>query len=149
MSGDETGLKRYLSRLRREKINLYIVKNGEVIFSSSESGITPIIEVVEKLGIPKLSGSIVIDKIVGKAVALVVSYFEARKVFTSLISQSAIDILNRNNVLYESERLTNEIKAKDGLNVCPFENAVKDVKDPKEGYERLKRLIETMRSSEP
>lgn len=134
-------LETYLSRLSQEEINLYIIKEDEVIYSSSESGIAPIIEAVERLGIPRLSGSVVVDKIVGKAAALVVSYFKARKVFTHIISKPAIKVLNQNNVFYESERVTNEIRAKNRLNICPFERAVKDVEDPKEGYERLKRLV--------
>ncbi|MEM2875913.1 MAG: DUF1893 domain-containing protein [Candidatus Bathyarchaeia archaeon] len=141
MSKDKRELRSYLSRLDNEKISLYIIKGDELLYSSNKSGISPIVEAVEKVGISKLSGSVVVDKIVGKAAALTISYFKARKVFTHLISKSAVEILQQNGVLYEYERLTKEIKAKNGLGICPFEMAVKEVGDPKDGYERLKRIL--------
>ena len=137
----EKKLKDNLSILNRERVNLYIFKGGTSLYRSAKSGIAPLIEAVEKLGTAELSGSTVVDKVVGKAAALIISYFQAREVYTHLISRSATKVLDKNRIAFYFERLTDEIKSRNGLGICPFESAVKEIDEPKVGYEKLRKLL--------
>jgi len=137
----EKKLKDNLSILNRERVNLYIFKGGASLYRSAKSGIAPLIEAVEKLGTAELSGSTVVDKVVGKAAALIISYFQAREVYTHLISRSATKVLDKNRIAFYFERLTDEIKSRNGLGICPFESAVKEIDEPKVGYEKLRKLL--------
>jgi len=134
-------LKDNLSILNRERVNLYIFKGDASLYRSAKSGIAPLIEAVEKLGTAELSGSTVVDKVVGKAAALIISYFQARGVYTHLISRSATKVLDKNRIAFYFERLTDEIKSRNGLGICPFESAVKEIDEPKVGYEKLRKLL--------
>ncbi|MCD6530430.1 DUF1893 domain-containing protein [Candidatus Bathyarchaeota archaeon] len=137
----EKKLKDNLSILNRERVNLYIFKGDASLYRSAKSGIAPLIEAVEKLGTAELSGSTVVDKVVGKAAALIISYFQAREVYTHLISRSATKVLDKNRIAFYFERLTDEIKSRNGLGICPFESAVKEIDEPKVGYEKLRKLL--------
>lgn len=137
----EKKLKDKLSILNHERVNLYISKDDITLYCSAKSGIAPLIEAVEKWGTAKLSGSTVVDKVVGKAAALIISYFQAREVYTHLISRSATKVLDKNCVAFYFEKLTDEIKSKNGLGICPFELAVKEIDEPKVGYEKLRKLL--------
>ena len=134
-------MKDNLSILNRERVNLYIFKGDASLYRSVKSGIAPLIEAVEKLGTAELSGSTVVDKVVGKAAALIISYFQAREVYTHLISRSATKVLDKNRIAFYFERLTDEIKSRNGLGICPFESAVKEIDEPKVGYEKLRKLL--------
>lgn len=134
-------MKDNLSILNRERVNLYIFKGDASLYRSAKSGIAPLIEAVEKLGTAELSGSTVVDKVVGKAAALIISYFQAREVYTHLISRSATKVLDKNRIAFYFERLTDEIKSRNGLGICPFESAVKEIDEPKVGYEKLRKLL--------
>ena len=138
---NEKKLKSHLSALDREGVTLYIFKEGILLYRSVRSGIAPLIEAVNKLGVRSLSGSTVIDKIVGKAAALIISYFQAREVYTHLISRAATKVLDENGIAFYFEKLTDQIKSKNGLSICPFELAVEEIDEPKVGYETLRNLL--------
>ncbi|MCD6529467.1 DUF1893 domain-containing protein [Candidatus Bathyarchaeota archaeon] len=138
---NEKKLREYLTTLNRWGVNLYIFKEDRLLYRSARSGIAPLIEAVESFGVKKLSGSTVVDKIVGKAAALILSYFKAREVYTRVISRSAARILDENRISFYFKSLTDEIKSKDGLSICPFELAVKEIDEPKLGYLTLRKLL--------
>lgn len=138
---NEKKLREYLTTLNRWGVNLYIFKGDASLYRSAKSGIAPLIEAVEKLGTAELSGSTVVDKVVGKAAALIISYFQAREVYTHLISRPATKVLDKNRIAFYFERLTDEIKSRNGLGICPFESAVKEIDEPKVGYEKLRKLL--------
>lgn len=127
----------YIERLRTEDLNLIIVKDDETLYTSSKIGMLPLFEAIKAVGLPTLKDSIVVDKVMGKASALLVSYFKAKEVHCVVLSRRAIGVLDRQGVKYYSERLTPEIANKFGTDICPFEKRVLDVDDPTEGYERL------------
>jgi len=127
----------YVERLRREGLNLIILKGDETLFTSNREGMRPLLEAINSLGLSKLRDSIVVDKIIGKAAALLVSYFKAEEAHCVVLSMRAREVLERQVIRYYSERLIPEMMNKFGTDVCPFEKAVLDVDDPEEGYERL------------
>ncbi len=127
----------YLQRLRQEGLTLLILKDGKTIFSSSEEGMQPLLEAIHDVDPLILKDSIVIDKIVGKAAALLIIYFKGKEVHCTVISVRAREVLKRHEIPYRSEKVIPEIANKLGTGICPFEQVVMDVEDPEEGYERL------------
>jgi len=98
------------------------------------------------LGLPTLVGTTVIDKIVGKAAALLICYFKAKEVYTKLLSKSAIEVLEKHGIGYKSEIVVENIRKRDGTDICPFEKIVLEIEDPKEGYEKLGRELTQQRN---
>ncbi|KON31238.1 hypothetical protein AC482_01430 [miscellaneous Crenarchaeota group-15 archaeon DG-45] len=128
----------YLEKLEKLSLNLQIHRGGEAIFSSAGSGIAPLIEAIDSIGRAGLRGSIVADKIVGRAAALMAAYMEASEVHAALISAGAKEVLRGHGIGFRFSRETRAILSRDGADLCPFERLVLDVRDPSEAYKRIK-----------
>jgi len=127
----------YIKKLDKEELNLIIIKNGEPIFKSSRKGMAPLLEAIENLGLPKLSDTIVVDKLVGKAAALIICFLKAREVQTKILSMTAREILEKHEIKYSSDGIIPKILNRSGTDLCPFEKAVSDTQDPVEGYTQV------------
>ena len=127
----------YIQQLRQGNLNLIILKDDKPVFASHDEGMKPLLKAIRSIDSFTLKGSVVVDKIVGKAAALLISYFEAREVHCTVISVRAKDVLKRHRIRYYAERTIPEIANRFGTAICPFEEMVLDVDEPKEGYERL------------
>lgn len=139
-------LKVYINKLSREGLNLLIIKNKKRLYASKKDGMTPLLEAINLLGLPTLVGTTVIDKIVGKAAALLICYFKAKEVYTKLLSKSAIEVLEKHGIGYKSEIVVENIRKRDGTDICPFEKIVLEIEDPEEGYEKLGRELTQQRN---
>ena len=129
-----------LKRLDAEGFNLLILKDGKFLYSSKKDGMAPLLEAIDRLGLRRLKKSVVADKIVGKAAALLISYFKASEVYTRLLSRSAIKVLEKHGIKYASERAVDNIRNKEDTGICPFEKFVLEIEDPQEGYKKLKQI---------
>jgi len=98
----------------------------------------PLLEAIDQLGPRALADSTVVDRIVGRAAALLISYFKAKEVYTRLLSRRAIEILENHGIAYAAERVVNVIRNKDDTDICPFEKMVLRIDNPEEGYRKLK-----------
>ncbi len=128
--------------LKREAMSLIIVKEGVMVFASREEGMKPLVEAIHQVGLPTLANAIVLDKIVGKAAALLISYFQAKEVHCIVLSTTGRTVLNAHRIPYTAKRLTPEITNRGGTGLCPFEQAVRDIEDPQEGYARIKTTLQ-------
>jgi hypothetical protein len=127
----------YLEDLRKTGMSLIIYKDGEIIFSSYSHGIRPHLEAIKKLGRSTLKGTVMADKIVGRAAALLILYSEADEVHALLISTGGKEVLQSKckKIIYVEE--TNAIKVQDGRIFCPFEQMVQGISDPVEAYNEM------------
>lgn len=132
-----TTLQEYISLLEEKCLSLLIVKNNETVFKSSAHGIMPLLEAIERIDADKLSGSLVLDSVVGKAGALLICRFNAGSVRAKTISKPAAELFKRYKIGFETESLVEMIKGKGPADSCPFEQAVLNIDDPEEGYRRL------------
>lgn len=138
----------FLEKLDDKRLNLIIIKDGKTLFSSSRDGMVPLLEAMDNLGLSKLSGSIVVDKMVGKATALLICFFKAKEIHTHIMSLRAKEVLDKFAVKYSSEKIVPEILNKFGTDICPFERTVLDVSEPEEGYKRLvSKFMKTQRTN--
>jgi len=135
-----------LRRLDEEGLSLIIMADGKTVFSSNKDGMVPLLEAIDKIGASRLSGSVVVvDKIVGKAAALLICVFKAQKVYTKMMSVKAIKMLDDNSIEYSAGKIIPEILNKTGTDICPFEKAVSETDDPEEGNKRLRELVKKLK----
>jgi zinc transport system ATP-binding protein len=74
------------------------------------------------------------DKIVGKAAALILLYFNVGEIEAQLMSRLAKNLLDINNIPYRYHQLVDRIE-------CKTEALFLDVDDPSEAYMTLKKRI--------
>ena len=142
-----TGYTTFLRRLDDEDLKLIIVKDGRTVFLSNKDGMFPLLEAIEKVDPSRLAGSTIIDKMVGKAAALLICFLKAEKVYTKIMSLKAVKVMENHSIVYSAEKTIPEILNKFGTDICPFEKSVSDIDDPNEAYEKLRELARKMNPS--
>ena len=137
----------YLKRLDEAGMCLMVYEGGSVIFQSQSKGIRPHLEAIAALG-SRLRGTLMVDKIVGRAAALLILYSGVVEVYAGVISRGGRDVLNRAGVklLYEEE--TEHIKMVDGRIFCPFEAMVQGIDDPDEAYVAIVEKMSSLQNRE-
>ena len=137
-------LDRYLKNLEEKGLSLLIYKDGKTVFSSTGIGMKPLLEVIESIGRETLRESIVVDKIVGRAAALLIIYMEAGEIYASTMSRSAIEVLRHHNLFFHFDQEVETIKGRDGVEICPFEKLVHKISDPAEAYYSIRAKFASM-----
>ncbi len=116
--------------LKLEDHSLLVYKDGNITFQD-EHGIQPLLIQIKKKG---LKNAIVVDKVVGKAAALLMVYGKVKQVHTNIIAKDAIKVFDKYKVEYSYNEIVDHIQnmKKDGL--CPMEQKVLNVNSPKKAY---------------
>lgn len=130
--------------LKEKNLSLVIVKEGKIIFESRSSGISGLLQAVEKSK-ESLFGSSVADRIVGRAAALLLVYSHVKEVYASIISKEGMKVLRENGVPVEYDGLVSKIMDRKGKDICPFERFSLAIRTPEESYEKLKTFAEKFR----
>lgn len=123
--------------LEEENQSLVVVKNGQVIYKSMDRGIKPMLTITNEFK-EEASGSSIADKVIGKGAALLCVNLNIKAVYGDLMSQSGIDILEKNKIQYEFKESCEYIKNREGTGYCPIEKLSMDVDEPRELLEKLK-----------
>jgi hypothetical protein len=123
----------YLKRLYKLDKCLMIYEGDSLIFQSNSKGIRPHLEAIEELG-SRLHGTLMVDKIVGRAAALLILFGGAAEVHAGVISRGGRELLEKGGVGLCYEEQTEHIKMVDGRIFCPFEAMVQGIDDPDEAY---------------
>ena len=116
--------------LKLEDHSLLVYKNGVVSFQD-EHGIKPLLIQIEKKG---LKGAVAVDKVIGKAAALLMVYGKVKQVHTNIIAKDAIPVFEKYKVEYSYNEVVDYIQnaKKDGL--CPMEQKVLNINSPRKAY---------------
>ncbi len=132
------------SILGKDGIVFVIVKDGEVLFSSSKKGIQPFFDALEEHTREKYSGCSIADRVIGKAALMLAAYLGAKHIYTPLASQHAMDAsLNLSLDLIPDNVVPYIInRTQDGM--CPMERTVLNILDPEKAFEALKITVEKL-----
>jgi Domain of unknown function (DUF1893). len=111
------------------------MKNGEV-YKSSLKGILPVINKLKE-DPAYFEGADVADEVIGKAAALLLIYGKVRSIYTPVISEHAMEILEKHHIYFEYDKKVPFIlnRNKDGM--CPMEKTVLNTDDPVTAYKLL------------
>lgn len=104
----------------KDKKAIVIVKDKKVIFSSEGRGIKPVYTALNELK-DELRGSSAADRVVGKAAAMIYEHAGVKELSTMLISESAMNVLNKTPITYEYEKSVPYIENRDRSGMCPVE----------------------------
>jgi hypothetical protein len=136
----------YVEILRKRSVSLLIFRGGAPIFENSGGGMRPLLLAISSLGRKKLRGTVVVDKIVGKAAALLIAYFKPRIVYCGTLSRRAEIILTRYKIPYIAEETVPEICRPKSKELCPFEESVLNVETPLQAYRHLVLRFRSLRN---
>jgi len=126
--------------LSKTDYSIVVVKNGNILTKKQGDGMRPILEAIDELR-EDIQGSIVGDRILGKASALLCVYSKVNGVYSPQATKTAIAVLIRAGILSQTEETIPYIKNRDGDNLCPFEKMLVDVDSPDEAFKILKEKV--------
>ncbi|MBQ0036114.1 MAG: DUF1893 domain-containing protein [Firmicutes bacterium] len=114
-----------------------IASNG---YNSIDSGIMPVISKIRE-NKDYFLGLEVVDKVVGKASAMLFAYSGAKRVNALILSVAGKEVLDKYNIDYQYDELVPYIINRRNDGMCPMEIVVKDIDDLKEGYIALSKKV--------
>ena len=120
--------------------SVVVVKNNEILSKISGNGLKPILEVINELK-NNIFESIIGDKILGKASALLCAYCRVKGVYSPQSTKTAIALLLTYNIPSQIDKIIPFIKNKYGTDICPYEKMINNVEAPLEAYNILKKNI--------
>ncbi len=130
-------------RIRAGQCTCIVMQDGKIVREASGNGIKPILGFLEKE--PEiLSGAEVIDKVIGKAAAMLLVLAGARYVYGEMMSVSGREFLLAHGIECAYGRCIDVISNRGGNGICPLEKSVMDISDPVTGYEVLKSTVATL-----
>jgi hypothetical protein len=126
--------------LSKTDCSIVVIKNGTTITTKQGEGIRPILETIEEIG-KDMKNTIVGDRILGKASALLCIYSGVSGVYSPQATKTAIALLIRAGIPGQTDKLITHITNRNGYDVCPFEKMLFDIDSPEEAYEILKKKV--------
>ena len=136
----------YLEILEETGNSLMIYKNGELLFESSLKGIRPHLKAIDELG-EKLEGSLMVDKILGRAAAFLVVYSKATEAITAVLSTPGKRVLEKYGIKFSYREEVPHIKMENGVIYCPFERMVQGIEDPDEAYRAIAEKMNSFKTA--
>ena len=122
----------------------FIAIKDKIIIQSCGLGVKPIIEEMRD-NQKVFKDAIIVDKIIGKAAALLLVLSGARFVYGRVMSKTAVEVLKHYQVDYQYGELVEVIQNRSHTGLCPLEDSVKDTMDPQCAYylieERIMKLM--------
>ncbi len=123
-----------------------VVATEQSILTSNLKGIRPWLKWLREC--PKeLEDAMVVDKVVGKAAAMLMVVAKVKKLYTPTISEQALAYLKTQAIEFDYDHTVPYITniAQDGL--CPMEETVQHTNDAYEGYQLLLNKVQQLMQS--
>lgn len=119
----------------KEELNFVLVSNKGTLKSHAR-GIMPIYENIKNKK-DYFEGASVADRVIGRAAAILLIYGGIKDLYTDLISDKAIEILEETGVSLTYGSKVDDILNKDKTGPCPMENMSKDLPSAQVLIERI------------
>ncbi len=126
--------------LSKTDSSIAVISYGKIWKQKAGEGIGPILETIEEMG-EDIYDSVIGDRLLGKASALLCRYAKAKAVYSPRGTKTGIALLIMGGVPCQVDELIPQIMNRNGDGVCPFEKMLKDVTSPEEAYVILKEKI--------
>lgn len=126
--------------IRENTCSFVVIKEGRIVYQDKGNGVKPIIRLLDT-NRDLLQDAIVVDKIIGKAAALLLRLGQVKMVCAITMSESGKNYFNSIGVPSECDKCIDVISNRKRDGICPLERAVSDIDDPAIAYEKLKETI--------
>ena len=127
-----------LQLLREGQAACVVLRGGEIVRAETGRGVAPMIRLYED---GALQGAYVVDKIVGKAAAMLMTLGGVSGCYALTVSRAALDWFVGHGIPVEYEVCAEYIVNRAGDGICPMEQTVKELTDATEALVALKQKI--------
>lgn len=127
--------------LLNDNHTIVIYKNDASVFVSDDRGVVPLMKLLQE-DKSQLIDSIVVDKVIGKAAALLMVFAGVKEVFTPTISSPAVEVFKNHDIKITFDSEVDRIINRKGDGLCPMETLCLDTDNPEEAFHRILRFQE-------
>jgi hypothetical protein len=131
--------------LVRGKYSCVLVQDGEVVMTSFEKGVKPLMRFYESRELYK--SPVLADKVIGRAAAFLAVLCGITEVYAEVISEDAIKVLEDYQVPVTFRRMVPYIANRSGDGLCPMEELSKGVETPLEMYEKIQKWLQKIETN--
>ena len=117
--------------------SIVLVKENEIVNTSRKNGLLPILDLYNN-DKSILENAIVADKVIGKAAALILKEANIKELYAELISENAIELLDKTNIKYKYNKKVREIRNRDNTDICPMEELALESNNADELIKKIK-----------
>jgi len=130
-----------MEKLTRNNLSLLVEKNGEVLYTSEAPRLKPLFACILEQG-DAMQESLVIDKVIGRAAALLCVYAGVSAVVTPLASETAKSVLAEHNIPLYADKVTPRILNQEQTDLCPMEKMSLNFDSPEAFFNHLSGVIQ-------
>jgi len=112
-----------------------VLYDGKEIIASKQRGIAPLLDLYKTK--KDLSGFSAADKVIGRAAAFLYILLGIKEIYAKVISETSIELLNKNNVKIHYYECCTNIINRTGTDICPMEKSVLDIDEPLVAYKTI------------
>jgi hypothetical protein len=121
--------------------SLALIKDDKILFSSTKSGLRPLVECVQKFKL-KVSSCILHDKVIGLAAARIIVYSGMiSHIKTTVCSKPAKEFLDKTNITLNSKKIVDNILDVNKSDMCPMEKRAIEAEDNKSFFAAMKKIF--------
>ena len=117
-------------------MSVVVARGGVIIATEEGRGIDPLLRLMDA---GKLSGAVVMDKVIGRAAAAICAEGGAAKVYASLAGKGAAELLEGRGIPFAAEKTVETILNHEQTGSCPMEKAVSGLDEPKKMIEAIRK----------
>jgi len=132
--------------IKKSNISCVVIRDNTIVHTADGRGISPLLALY--INEPQmLRDAIVVDKIIGKAAAVILILGGAKFVFGEIMSRAAKKYLVRYEIKAQYGRCVDMITAIGGKGICPIEKSVLDIDKPSECFVSLNKKATEMQNA--
>lgn len=133
----ETLIQEQMEQILHHGQSIALIKNHNVIFTDRSRGVMPLLKLLDQQ--PELlRDALVVDKIIGKAAAMLLTLGGVKEIHTYMLSRNGRAFLERHHIPVTAQCDIDMIQNRQKDGICPFEKSVLDTEDLEEAHARLK-----------
>ncbi len=134
-----------LQQIRAGAIVCAAIREGEIIASHSGRGVAPVLQMYKQ---GQLTGSFMVDKVVGKAAAMVMTRGGVAGCHAVTISKAALQWFSQKGIPVTFDHLAEHIVNRTGDGICPMEQAVLELQDDSRIVSLLEETLARLRKNQ-
>lgn len=123
--------------IKEHRASCVVIKDSSIVHMAEGKGVAPLLSLYTEQP-EKLEGVVVIDKIIGKAAAMILVQGEAAGAYGLVMSAAAKDYLDQYQIKADYELCVDMISNRDQTGICPIERSVLEIENAEEGIEAIR-----------
>ena len=139
-------LEKAVQMIKDGEITCAVINKNEIVHTEYGRGVSPLLNII-KAQPDILKNAFVVDKIIGKAAAMILAAGGVSKVYGLVMSMAGREYLGKHGISAEYSECVDIISNRDGTDICPIEKSVIDIDDFKTGLEIIGATIDKLKQA--